>query len=174
MDERIQLMNHVKREATDDKLRSITPRIAIFRQGRVRVSHIVIRSGRTRGGGTPPRENPGHRAELAAERRRSPRPREILAVPSALKSGDLGFVLRRGLRRTAAHAGRVRAQSGGLSDVVESDRGFHLVTITDRKPGTPSVLEKCVVEVVEAYVEDFRGVLVKKLRKEGQVKVILP
>ena len=55
--------------------------------------------------------------------------------------------------------------------MIETDHGFHLLTVTDRKPGTPTTVEKCVVEVLEAYTEDFRTELVKKLRKEGQVRV---
>ena len=61
-----------------------------------------------------------------------------------------------------------------MSDVIESERGLHLVLVTDRKPGTPSVLEKCVVEVLEALTEDIRDELVKKLRKESSVRIMLP
>ena len=63
---------------------------------------------------------------------------------------------------------------GELSGVIETAYGFHLLTVTDRKPGTPSVLEKCVVEVLETYAEDYRADLVKRLRKEAQIKVTLP
>jgi peptidyl-prolyl cis-trans isomerase C len=63
---------------------------------------------------------------------------------------------------------------GALSEVVETDYGVHLLTATDRKAGTPSVVEKCVVEVLESYTEDFRVELVAKLRKEGQIRVTLP
>ena len=116
------------------------------------------------------------RAELAAGKTTfAAAAKKYSQCPSALKNGDLGFVLRRGLPEDEPLAKAAFAlKVGGLSDVVETDRGFHLVTITDRKPGTPSVLEKCVVEVLEAYAEDFRAELVKKLRKEGQVKVTLP
>ena len=46
---------------------------------------------------------------------------------------------------------------GALSDVIETDYGIHILTVTERKAGTPSVLEKCIVEVLEAYTEDARA-----------------
>jgi peptidyl-prolyl cis-trans isomerase C len=94
---------------------------------------------------------------------------------SALKGGDLGFMFRRGLPEDEPLARAAFAlKPGELSGVIETDRGLHLVTVTDRKPGRPSVLERCILEVLEAYTEDVRAELVEKLRKEARIHVTPP
>jgi peptidyl-prolyl cis-trans isomerase C len=176
----IQLANYVKQHATDDKLRAYhAANRDHFDKVEVRVSHVVIRVGKS---ATPVERAAAKeklqavRADLAAGKTTfAAAAKKFSQCPSALKGGDLGFVPRRGLPEDEPLAKAAFAlKVGGLSEVVETDYGVHLLTVTDRKPGTPSVLEKCVVEVLEAYTEDYRVELVAKLRKEGQVKVMLP
>jgi peptidyl-prolyl cis-trans isomerase C len=63
---------------------------------------------------------------------------------------------------------------GGLSEIVETDYGVHLLTVTDRKPGTPTTVEQCIVEVLEDFTDDYRLQLVARLRKEAKIIVTLP
>jgi peptidyl-prolyl cis-trans isomerase C len=57
---------------------------------------------------------------------------------------------------------------------VETEFGFHLVQVTDRKPGTPATYAAAATDVLDAYADDFRADLIAKLRKQGQIAVTLP
>jgi peptidyl-prolyl cis-trans isomerase C len=176
----IQLANHVKQQATDDQLKAYhAAHRDHFDKVEVRVSHIVIRVGKN----TPAVERVAAKEKLQAVRTDltagktdfAAAAKKFSQCPSALKRGDLGFIRRRGLPEDEPLAKAAFAlKVGELSDVIETESGVHLLTVTERKPGTPSALEKCVIEVLEAYTEDYRTELVAKLRKEGQVKVTLP
>src|SRR5262245_43258860 len=168
----VQLASYVKQQATDDVLKAYhAANRDYFDKVEVRVSHIIIRVGKN----APGVERAAAKEKLQALRAEiiagkidfAAAAKKFSQCPSALKGGDLGFILRRTLPEDEPLAKAAFAlKLGGLSEVIETDRGVHLLTLTDRKPGTPSVLEKCVVEVLEAYTEDVRAELVTKLRKE--------
>jgi len=176
----IQLAGYVKQHVTDEQLRAYhAAHRDHFDKVEVRLSHIVIRVGKT----APPGERATAREKLQAVRADiaagkidfATAARKFSQCPSALKGGDLGFILRRGLPEDEPLARAAFAlKVGSLSEVVETDYGVHLLMVTDRKPGTPSTVEKCVVEVLEAYTDDFRAELVTKLRKEARIMVTLP
>jgi peptidyl-prolyl cis-trans isomerase C len=63
---------------------------------------------------------------------------------------------------------------GEVSGVVETEYGVHLITVTERKPGTPSEFEKCVEDVRDALTQDLRAELIARLRKETPVKITVP
>lgn len=177
---RIQLSHYVKQLATDERLKAChAANRDHFDKVEVRVSHILIRLG-----------SDATVVERAAAREKLERIRAELAggqltFPAAatkysqcstgLKNGDLGFFRRRGLPEDEPLARAAFALNvGEMSEVIESNRGLHLLQVTDRKAGTPCELEKCVVEVLELFAEDIRADLVKKLRKEGSVRISLP
>src|SRR5439155_339907 len=58
-------------------------------------------------------------------------------------------------------------------DVLKADDGVHLVTVTDKKPGTPRPFEKVADEVKDAYAEDLRVQIVAKLRTQVPVTVTI-
>jgi parvulin-like peptidyl-prolyl isomerase len=176
----IRLAGYVKSRVTDEQLKAYhAANRDHFDKVEVRVSHVVVRVGRT-----------ATAVERAAAKEKLQKVRaEVLAgkltfaaaakkfsqCPSALKGGDLGFIRRRGLPEDEPLAKAAFALAvGGLSEVVETDYGVHLLTVTERKPGTPSAIEKCLVEVLEAYTDDQRAELVAKLRKEAKIQVSLP
>ncbi len=175
----IQLSNYVKQQVTDDQLRAFfAANRDQFDRAEVRVSHIMIRIGKN----TPPVERAAAREKLMAIRADIQAGRLDFAAAvkkysqchTARTGGDLGFMPRRGIPEDepiarAAFASKV----GTLSEVVETDYGMHLLTVTDRKAGTPTTIEKCIVEVLEAYTEDFRTKLAARLRKEGKVRITL-
>jgi peptidyl-prolyl cis-trans isomerase C len=176
----IRLAAHVKSQVTDEQLRAYhAANKDHFDKVEVRVSHIVVRVGRA----STPVERAAAKEKLQKVRAAvlagtltfAAAAKKYSQCPSAAKGGDLGFIPRRGLPEDEPVAKAAFALPiGGLSEVVETDYGVHLLTVTDRKPGTPSVLEKCVVEVLEAYTDDYRIGLVAKLRKEGKIQVLIP
>ncbi|VTU01777.1 -type peptidyl-prolyl cis-trans isomerase : Parvulin-like peptidyl-prolyl isomerase OS=Singulisphaera acidiphila (strain ATCC BAA-1392 / DSM 18658 / VKM B-2454 / MOB10) GN=Sinac_0971 PE=4 SV=1: SurA_N_3: Rotamase [Gemmataceae bacterium] len=176
----IQFAAYVKEQVTDEHLKAYhAAHRDHFDKVEVRLSHVMLRAPK----GAPAAARAAVREKLQVVRADVAAGRLDFAdaakrfsqCPSAKAGGDLGFVPRRGLPEDEPIAKAAFAlKVGELSGVVESDYGFHLLLVTDRKPGTPSVLEKCAFEVLEAYTDDFRLDLVKKLRKEAQIKVTLP
>lgn len=175
-----QLAGFVKQVATDDILKAYhAANRDHFDKVEVRLSHIVFRVSKA----STPTERAAAREKLQAIRADilagtgdfATAARKFSQCPTAKTGGDLGFIRRRGLPEDEPLAKAAFAmKAGDLSEVIETEYGCHLLTVTDRKPGTPSVLEKCVVEVLEAYTDDYRLELLKKLRREGQVRITLP
>ncbi|MCE9563115.1 MAG: peptidylprolyl isomerase [Planctomycetes bacterium] len=176
----IQLAAYVKQEVTDDQLKAYhEANRDHFDKVEVRLSHIVIRTAKN----APATERSAAKEKLIALRADiaagktdfATAARKFSQCPSAKSGGDLGVILRRALPEEETLAKAAFAlKVGTLSDIVTTDYGFHLLLVTDRKPGTPSVLEKCVLEVLEAYTDDYRVELVKKLRKDAQIRITLP
>ncbi len=178
--ERIQLSHYVKQLATDEKLKAYhAANRDHFDRVEVRVSHILIRLARDASAverATAREKLERIRAELSEGRLSFPvAARKYSHCSTGLTNGDLGFLRRRGLPEDEPLAKAAFALNvGGISEVIESERGLHVLLVTERKPGIPSVLEKCVVEVLEQFTEDTREELLKKLRKEGTVRIALP
>lgn len=94
--------------------------------------------------------------------------------PSAEVGGDLGFILRKNPLGEAFSKTAFALKPGEISDIVESEFGYHLILVSERKAGRPSQFEKIIDEVREVYTDDYRTELIAKLRKEAQVKILLP
>jgi len=95
--------------------------------------------------------------------------------PSATAGGNIGAIYRKGgiVEEPFAKAA-FALKVNELSSVIETDFGFHILQVTDRKPGTPTSYDKAATEVLDTYTDDFRAELIAKLRKQGQVQVTVP
>lgn len=176
----IQLSNYIQQHTTDDQVKAyFAANRDHFEKVEVRVSHILIRVSKGALPGeraTAKEKMQAIRADLVAGKMDFPTAaRKFSQEPSARAGGDLGFILRRGQEELeepivkAAFAMKV----GDLSEILETSSGFHLLVVSARKPGIPTTVEKCVVEVLEALTEDYRNELIGKLRKEGQIRIML-
>jgi len=88
--------------------------------------------------------------------------------PSKSQSGDLGFFEREKMVKPFADAA-FALQTGEISDIVETDFGFHLIKVTDKKAASTeeyeTVKEKInshlkrekIQEAVGKYIKDLRG-----------------
>jgi peptidyl-prolyl cis-trans isomerase D len=122
-----------------------------------RASHILITSP----AGAPAAERDKARAratELLAEVRKAPATFAAVARKnsqdpgSAEKGGDLGFVARGAMVKPFEDA-MFALKKGDISDVVESEFGFHVIQLDDIKPSVVQPLEQ-----VRATIEnDIRG-----------------
>jgi len=175
-----QLAAHVKQQATDEQLKAYhAANRDHFDKVEVRISHIVIRMSRM----APPTERAAAREKLQVVRADllagkidfATAARKVSQCPSATQGGDLGYIRRRSLPEDEPLARVAFAlKVGELSQIIETDYGLHLLTVTDRKPGSPSTVEQCIVEVLEDFTEDYRLQLVARLRKEAKIIVSLP
>jgi peptidyl-prolyl cis-trans isomerase C len=177
---RVSLAGYVKGQVTDEQLKAYhAANRDHYDRVEVRVSHVVVRV---------PRAAPATERAAAREKLRAVRAdllagkldfpaaaRKFSQCQSAKAGGDLGFIPRRALPEDESLAKAAFAlKVGEVSDAVETEYGVHLLTVTDRKPGTPSALEKCLPEVLEDYTDDYRAELVKRLRKDARIRVTLP
>jgi parvulin-like peptidyl-prolyl isomerase len=145
----------------------------------VRTSHIVIRIA----------SNASEPERTAAKQKLQTLRGEILAgqldfakaaqthsqCPSAPKGGDIGFIYRKFQNVDEAYAKAAFAMKAGeISDVVESEFGYHLIKVTERNEGKPTTYEQSADVVRDCYAEDLRITLLNQLRKQAKVQITLP
>lgn len=117
-----------------------------------RASHILIRADKSAAQGDRDaarkkaaevlelvRKNPGEFAKLAREHSQDP--------GSAQQGGDLDF-FSRGMMVKPFEDAAFALSKGQVSDVVESDFGFHIIQLTDVKPGASKPLAEVRNEIV--------------------------
>jgi len=175
-----QLDRYMKQETNEDELKKYYVRNKdYFDKIAVRTSHIVIRLSAD----TPAAERDKARDTLRAIRGDilagktdfAAAAKDFSQCPSAPKGGDIGFIFRKFQNVDEAYA-RVAfsMKVGDVSEVVETDFGFHLIKVTERTEGKPSKYEECVDEVRDSFCEELRLSLLSRLRKNSKVEVTLP
>lgn len=96
--------------------------------------------------------------------------------PSAAKGGDLGF-FRRGQMVPPFEKAAFSLKPGKVSDIVVTRFGYHLIKVTDRKPGKtfsyPEVKEKLARFLKERKVSKAIEAHVKELKKHAKVERFL-
>jgi len=96
--------------------------------------------------------------------------------PSAAKGGDLGF-FRRGQMVPPFEKAAFALKKGKVSDIVVTRFGYHLIKVTDRKPGKtfsyPEVKEKLTEFLKERKVSKAIESHVKELKKRAKVERFL-
>ena len=63
---------------------------------------------------------------------------------------------------------------GQVSDVVRTDFAFHLIKVTERKPGTTSTFEEVKDSVRAVWADELKVNIITELRKTAQIDVKLP
>ena len=94
--------------------------------------------------------------------------------PTAPGGGDIGFFPRKFMVDEAFAQAAFSTPVNGVSEVVQSGYGFHLIKVTDRKAGEPSDFAKIKDAVRKVCAEEWRMNLLKDLRKSGKVEITLP
>lgn len=167
---------HIRKTVTDEQLKAYwTENRDQFDNTQLKASHILIRCG------AKPLEQAAAKEKLEAIRKDIAAGKFDFAAaakkhsqcPSAPNGGDIGWFPRKGamVEEFAKVAFKLKAGEIGIA---RTEFGIHLVHITDRKPGKPSVFEKCIDEVREAYADEQRPVLAAKLRKDAKITITLP
>ncbi|HEY1192217.1 MAG TPA: peptidylprolyl isomerase [Gemmata sp.] len=176
----MQLTGYVKSNATEEQLKAyFAANKDHFDRVEVKVRHIVLRAGKN----ASPTDRAAAKEKLEAIRAEIASGKSDFAAaakkhshcPSGPAGGDIGYIARKGGIVDEVFAKAAFAlKPGDLSAVVETDFGFHILQVTDRKPGTPTTYDKAATDVLDTYADDFRAELVAKLRKQGQVQITVP
>lgn len=144
----------------------------------VRVRHILIKA---------PEGSSDEQKELARRRATDLRARivkgeafDALAqqysdCPSREKGGELPMFSRKGVMTEPFAKAAFAMKESELSQVVETEFGYHLIYSMEKKPGAkPTTFEEAVDEVKSFYAEDLRKAVVARLRQKADIKIMFP
>jgi len=143
----------------------------------VRASHILIRADEG-GAGDPQRQAARARAEGLLARARGGEDFAALARQhsgdgSASRGGELGYIARGGLPPSFERAA-FALKAGGLSGVVETPFGYHIIKVTDRRPAGVMRLEEAREPLRRKLEADEAGkrsqALLESLRAESKIE----
>jgi hypothetical protein len=174
----LQWASYVKGHLNDDELkRYYESNRDFFDQVTVRASHIVLRVPMAAGEADRQAARvrmQALRQEIAAGRLDfAEAARKNSQCPSSAQGGDLGYFPRKfAVEETFARAA-FTLKVGEVSDVVQTDYGFHLIKVTDRKQGMTSTFDKLKEEVREVAMEEMRQGLLAQQRKNSKVEIML-
>ena len=103
--------------------------------------------------------------------------REYSDGPTKNKGGDLGY-LRKGQLEKQFESKIFALKKGEITDVIETDYGFHIFKVTDIKPETilayENVKEKVKKFLVDEKAKKEADEYARKLREKTDVKILLP
>ena len=89
--------------------------------------------------------------------------------------GDLGFFDRKGPFLEAFNAAAFGLKKGQISDPVETDYGYHLIQVTDRKEGSKvdpkNLLSQFKEQILNKYAFDLQAEIVAEQRKVAKIDV---
>jgi parvulin-like peptidyl-prolyl isomerase len=172
----LQLAKYVEAQATEERLRAyFEANRDFFDKTAVKASHIVLRVAATA---------PAAERQQAVERLRAIRAdlaaRKIdfasaakahSQCPSAALGGDVGYVVRKFQVDEAFARAAFSMKVGEVSDVVETEAGYHLIWVTDRKPGKASRYEDAAADVRECFEAELKQNLLAELRKKAKIEI---
>jgi peptidyl-prolyl cis-trans isomerase C len=172
----LQLARYTEARSTDEQLRSyFEANRDFFDKTTVRTSHIVLR---LTAGSTPAERQQALgklkaiRADLAAKKVEfAAAAKAYSQCPSGPNGGDVGYIVRKFQADEPYAKTAFALPVGGVSDVVETDQGYHLIWVTDRKPGKPAKYEDVAAEVRECFEAELKQVLVAELRKKAKIEI---
>jgi len=144
----------------------------------VRASHIVLR--------IPPNATDADkaklkqqladlRAQIAANKLDfAEAAKKYSQCPTAPSGGDVGYFPRKGMVDDAFAQAAFGTPVNGVTDVIQTGYGYHLIKVTDRKAGEPSDFAKIKDDVRAICADEMRAKLLDDLRKAAKVEITLP
>lgn len=93
------------------------------------------------------------------------------ACPSAKDGGDLNFFPRVGAMVEPFSKVAFEMPQYGMSDVVETEFGLHLILVTAKKPGQPKKFEEVKEDVRGLYAFRLREAVVAQMKPKAQIAV---
>jgi peptidyl-prolyl cis-trans isomerase C len=96
--------------------------------------------------------------------------------PSAPKGGDLGYFSRGQMVKPFEDAA-FALKLGGISDVVETQFGYHIILLQDKKPGKQLSVEESKQNIEAAlsdkYLNDALAGWIKPIKEKASIKILL-
>lgn len=85
--------------------------------------------------------------------------------------GDLEFFPRKGQFIESFSAAAFGMKKGEISDPVETEYGYHLIQVTDRREGKPYDFERDREEILTQYAAELQAKVVEDQRKQAKVEI---
>lgn len=148
-----------------------------FNKISVRVSHIVIRM--------PANANPAERDKvrgqlLALKQQMVSRQIDFASAAkkysqcsSAPSGGDLGYITTKGPLEENLTKAAFALKPGQISDVIPTEVGLHLITVTERKDGQPVNYEHVKDFVKASFSEELQMNVLEQQRKGAKINIYL-
>ncbi len=96
---------------------------------------------------------------------------KVSDCPSKAQGGDVGFFPRRGKMTEPFAAAAFALKPGAISGVVESEFGYHLILVTERKPGNPVKLDEVRAQVLAQVGEELKDAIIAQQRKLAKIEI---
>jgi peptidyl-prolyl cis-trans isomerase C len=93
------------------------------------------------------------------------------ACPSKDDGGDVGWFQRAGIMVEPFAKAAFALKPYQMSDVVHTSFGYHLILVTDRKPGREIKFEDVKDEVKEVFIERLRDAVAAQRRPKAEIKI---
>ena len=146
-----------------------------YDQVTVQVSHILFRLPPN----APQAERAQARARLAGLRQQilakqisfADAAQKYSQCPSATRGGDIGFIMRKWVVDEPVAQAAFALKVGEVSDVIETEVGLQLLTVTARNPGQPSHFDKIKDLVRENLAKEMWDNLVAQQRKVARIEI---
>jgi peptidyl-prolyl cis-trans isomerase C len=102
--------------------------------------------------------------------------KEHSSCPSKARGGDLGFFPRNGAMVEPFAAAAFALKVGEISDVVETQFGYHIIKVTERKDAATTSLADATPEIRETLKREKLGSELKKYAKDlrDKAKIVYP
>jgi len=85
--------------------------------------------------------------------------------------GNLGYFSRRGQYIEAFSKAAFDLKVGEISDPVETDYGYHLIQVTDRRPGEEITYETIREQVLNAFGQELRQSILEQARDQVEIEI---
>jgi parvulin-like peptidyl-prolyl isomerase len=93
------------------------------------------------------------------------------ACPSKAQGGNLGYFPRAGAMVDAFAETAFALKPYQISEVIQTQFGYHLILATDRKPGKDVKFEDVKEEVKEVFTERLRDLMASRLRPRAKITI---
>jgi parvulin-like peptidyl-prolyl isomerase len=172
-----QWQTYVKRSVTDKQLQDYFAKYREFFDGtEVRVSHILVEVAP----GADQKTRAAARAKIDRIRKEltsglsfAEAARKYSDCPSKEQGGDVDFFQRFGKMVEPFAAAAFALKRGETSGVVETEFGYHIIKVTDRKTGTRTKLDNAELrsDLMESLGEQLKNDIVAKARKAAKIEL---
>lgn len=92
--------------------------------------------------------------------------------PSKDVGGDLDFFPRKGVMAEPFAAAAFALKPGDTSEIVETEFGYHLIQVTDRKPGKPVLFAEIYDDVKAAFADDLRTSIIQQVKADADIQFV--
>lgn len=169
---------HVQEQSTEQNLRGyFEANKSAFDGSQVRASHILVEF--------PPTATAAEKAiaykkiqqiqmQLSSGTDFASLAKQHSDCESKSQGGDVGFFQRKGKMTEPFAKAAFETQKGQVTNIVESEYGYHLIKVTDRKEGTPVRYEKVADDVKTLFAADLRAAIITAMRKQADISFSHP